>query len=1494
MRKGTKKNIIHGILIIIVIIFALMASLVAAFRDVTVQSMIARSVAGEMAQRLNADVKIKTFYITEKMEICLEDVQINDVYGYPLFMIGKMDARITPTVNNNELRFKDIYMKDVLGRLVKYEGGKNLNFKDLFAQLGGEKKEKKESDDDSDFHLKVDNFRLDNGHVVYWNQNKDKPEKLSMDWAHIDIDSIYGVFSNLEVKHDSVLGYVHTLRGKDKCGLVLDDASGDVLFCEKCLNIDSLKLVTGESNVDLDLRFEYNASRAYYEFVDSVRIIGNIRPSTLLLSDLKYFSWILHKMPDKFNFTAYYDGTVRDFTVSNFVGDFGNESHIDADVSFTGLPEFYDSYMDITIRELLSSYNDTKNFAIPIESKTVPIPQELSGIGTYMMAGSYQGYAMDFKTQFSLATDMGDIDAEIYLNTTENSGYSFDIAANRLNVSSLIGMDDAETSFSMEMHGQGLEVADADFETDVHFGSLKILGNEFNDFDIHGDFENQRFITLTGIQHPNLDLDLSAMIDFKGKMPSYNIIANIRNVDFVGLNLLDTDSIMNLATNIDLQFSGNDIDNITGNLNISGTKYFNGEEYCMNDFNASISETAGIKDVEIDCDFFDFYGTGIVNAKTFMNAMKNTGKRYVNMPEWFSNTVPDTHKQEFSLSMNLKDTRQLTKLFVPSLYVSSGTTINASYTDGYSYHGSTIEAPEVHFNGLKFKNIDIRNTARFDEFVSRVSCDDFIMRDTTSDNPDPISLENIVILTTCGHDKVNTVVTWDDDDEADHTKAKITSQFVPHHDFGGLLSITSEEILVNDTSWYLHPDCRIDFRKHSTYFEDISLYTDYQKISVYGVMPSHDTDTLYARFHNVDISDLDFVTAADNLNFDGNLNGYLGISGLNENFSFSADIDLRQFHINGQEVGDVFTSAKWYEPKESIFVNMEVYNSLIDNEKHESVGLLGFYYPKKNRNNISFDLMFDDFKLETLSPFVSSVVSRMNGMASGNMNIRGSLNAPVITGDLKLNNAGCKVNYLNTYYTLNDNIKLEKDKIVFEDISIQDTLGNVAKLNGVINHNHLKDFNFDLALQCNDFVALDIPYDKADGFYGTAVADGTVNIKGPVEDITMDIDVLTKKGTEIDIPLSGSSSVDNNFVVFVQKNDETDTIVEDVVPEVVKNGSSFSMNLNARVNSDAALAIFLPQNMGSLNARGNGNINLGLKNDDMTLRGDYIITSGAFNFILEVVKRTFTLRPGGSIRWTGDPTDADIDIVGVYRTKSSLTSLGSAIVDSSALTNNINVDCIIRLSDKLMNPTLNFGIELPNATEDTKNLVFSVIDTTNQAIMAQQVFSLMVIGSFSYTAGNNIGRIGTTAGYSVITSQLSNWLSQISKDFDIGINYTPNDQLTNEELEVALSTQLFDDRLIIEGNFGVIRGNRSDADNANNIVGDVDLTFRLTKRLSLKAYNHTNIKNNYYYYSFENYSDFTQGVGISFSQSFDNLREVFNLHKKNKNKNKNVDEPVPK
>lgn len=1465
-----------------------MASLVAAFRDVTVQSMVARSLAGELSKKLDTDVKIRTFYITDKLTARMEDVVFNDLDGYPMFNIGVLDARFYPLITTDDLRIREVYLKDVLGRIVKYEGYDKINIKEILEQLGLGKNNGK-----GGLQMSIDELRLDNGHVIFWNQNKDKPEKLGMDYAHLDIDSIYTYVTGLEVYNDTVLGNVHYLRGKDKCGLVLDNAKGNVLFCEKSLNIDGLVIETGESRADLDLRFDYGTSHAYLQFVDSVTIHGNIRESTILLSDLRYFSWVLDRMPDKFVFTGQYDGPVSDFTVNDFVAEFGNESFIDADISFKGLPNFFNTFIDVNIRNMYSSYEDTKNFAIPAASETVPIPEMLAGMGRYSLSGYYQGYARDFKTEFDFYSEMGDVYANVYLNTDEEKMYAFDVTGDGIKLDDILGTNDgAEATFQFVMNGEGLDEKETDFDADMYFKSLKINRNEFNDFNVHGEYQKQLLQVHTDVNDPLVTLALNSSIDFSRDLPYYNIKAIIDNADLKKLHLLDNDSIMLLSTIVHAGFCGNDIDNIKGNLDIENTKYFNGEEYLMKDFNATVDEISGIKDVNISCDFFEFRGFGVVNAKTLVNSLKNTAKSYVDMPEWFSDVTPDTEDQNFSFNITFNDTRTLSKLFMPSLYVRSGTTIHQAYNNLYASHtATTLSSPEIWFNGIRFNDMFVQSTATYDELTTHLSLSEIILRDSTETNPDAIKIEDLRIMTKCADDKITADLYWDDLDDADHNKAHIKSEFIPHEKAGGRLNIQSRLICVNDTLWHLDPKCHIDFNKNNTVFDSLILFTRNQNLAVHGVFPRHVTDTLIAVFHDFNISNLDFVTKGNNLNFDGRLNGFVSISGLSEEMAFSSNLDLTDCYINGQELGHVKAYADWYDPDESVKLNMEVYNSVSAKSDHKTVGVTGFYYPKKSADNLRLDMTCDGFRLETVSPFVSKLVTRMGGYAGGHLQVSGSVSDPVVVGTMTMKKAGCCVNYLNNYYTFNDKITLEEDKIVFDNIAIHDTLGNTAVLNGAIHHDHLRDFNFDLNLRCNDFIALNIPAEKAQGFYGTAIADGTVKISGPINDISMDISALTKKGTEIDVPLSGTSSIENNFVVFVQKTVEKDTIEEKFVPEVVKEERNFTMDLRAGVNSDAVVNIYLPQNMGNISSRGTGLLNIGLDKGNFELRGDYRIQSGTFNFTLEMVKKTFSLREGGTIRWTGDPADADIDIVGVYHTKSSLTSLGTELVDSTAMTNNVNVDCIIRLTNKLTDPTITFGIDLPNAKEDTRNIVFSVIDTTNQAVMAQQVFSLMMLSSFSYTAGSNISRFGTNAGYGVITSQLSSLLSQIHENVDVGINYTPNDRLTNEELEVALSTQLFDDRLIIEGNFGVIRGNRSDADNANNIVGDVDLTFRLTRRLSLKAYNHTNIKNNYYYYSIENYSDFTQGVGLSFSQSFDSLKEVFTLHRKNNKKKQKQDVP---
>jgi hypothetical protein len=135
----------------------------------------------------------------------------------------------------------------------------------------------------------------------------------------------------------------------------------------------------------------------------------------------------------------------------------------------------------------------------------------------------------------------------------------------------------------------------------------------------------------------------------------------------------------------------------------------------------------------------------------------------------------------------------------------------------------------------------------------------------------------------------------------------------------------------------------------------------------------------------------------------------------------------------------------------------------------------------------------------------------------------------------------------------------------------------------------------------------------------------------------------------------------------------------------------------------------------------------------------------------------------------------------------------------------------------------------------------------------------------------------SASSLNIISSQLSNWLSQISNDFDIGINYIAGDELTQDELEVALSTQFFDNRLTVDGNVGVITRDNTQQQQASNIVGDVNIEYKLRPdgRIRLRAFNRSNNFN-----SLDYNSPYTQGIGIFFIKDFDRFGDLFRRQKR--------------
>jgi hypothetical protein len=282
--------------------------------------------------------------------------------------------------------------------------------------------------------------------------------------------------------------------------------------------------------------------------------------------------------------------------------------------------------------------------------------------------------------------------------------------------------------------------------------------------------------------------------------------------------------------------------------------------------------------------------------------------------------------------------------------------------------------------------------------------------------------------------------------------------------------------------------------------------------------------------------------------------------------------------------------------------------------------------------------------------------------------------------------------------------------------------------------------------------------------------------------------------------------------------------------------------------------------------------------------GSFNIENGDYLFTLQnVINKHFKVLNGGTVSWNGNPTDAAIDIEAIYPVRASLYDLIANIdaTKAESYRNRIPINCKVLLTGKLLNPEPKFEINLPNSTQEVQTMVNSAI--SNQDELNKQFISLLVLGSFlpdqnmanqgsESPSSSGFNPVGTT-GMEFISNQLSRWLSQISQDFDIGVNYRPGTELTTQELEVALSTQLLNDRVSINGNFDVggTSTNSGKMNQTNNIVGDFEIDYRPWKngKVRFKAFNRPN----------ESYiseiSDYKQGIGISYKEDFNSFGELF-------------------
>ena len=582
--------------------------------------------------------------------------------------------------------------------------------------------------------------------------------------------------------------------------------------------------------------------------------------------------------------------------------------------------------------------------------------------------------------------------------------------------------------------------------------------------------------------------------------------------------------------------------------------------------------------------------------------------------------------------------------------------------------------------------------------------------------------------------------------------------------------------------------------------------------------------------------------------------------------------------INEELLGEAWLETSWNNRLKSIHVDAHAKKGSV-----KTVKVNGEINPMNQE--IDLEVTTDRLRVNIFQPYLNKLISDLKGIANGEIIIDGTLSRPVANGNIKLQKTSFIVNYLQTRYNFSHGFKINDNTIDLKEIVIFDNQGNRTYMDGKITSNHLKNFNFNILLNAENFLFLDTKQADNDYFYGRAYASGSINITGPPENLHMKIDARTEKNTAFYIPLNSTEEVSElNFINIIGAEENSDSVFfVDKPYQVDVTGLSMDFDLEVTPESEVQI-IFDPKVGDIMKGRGNGNINMEINTlGKFKMYGTYEITEGDYLFTLQnVINKRFKVERGSSIDWTGDPTDANINIEAVYRTKASLYDL----LLEEEYKRRIPVECQLLMTNKLSNPAIKFDISLPTTEEEIRSKVRQAIATEDE--LSKQFLSLLVINSFmpdpnrgltgsgANTNGGNLGATGVGVTTSeLLSNQLSNWLSQISNDFDVGVNYRPGDEISSDEVEVALSTQLLNDRITINGNLDM-GGNQvatTNATNTSNIVGDFNVDIKLNEsgKLRVKAFNRSND-------NFEYENPYTQGIGLSYQEEFNTFPELLSYY----------------
>ena len=1441
---------------------------------------------------LNTQVEIGSVSISPFNQLELKDVLIDDQQGDSLLMIDKLGAGISlkDLIADNRLVITYAEIVGLSGHVTRPDKDSPTNVQFIIDAF-----KPKDDKPPKPFDVEVRTVVVRKSMLTY--DVLDQPRKPGrLDPNHLSVSNLRADLSLPRLKNNDFDIRVKRLSFDEGSGLSLQRLTTNLHITDNALDARDIRVQLPNSDIRLDdIHLEYSSLKNLGSELATMPLRLSTPASTITPSDLASLVPQLRNMDDAMSVTA---TVVRD----------GNRIEVPR-LSLRA----HDETLSLNARGGLTMPTQGGYYALDLDRLDVDVtsgrlsqymnllpslsPQTremISRCGNVMVQGELHNTPANLSFNGKVGTSLGDADFNGTL--TQQSGNNHikgHIKTDGLQLGTLLDKHDLLDQVAIDAQVDAL-VQGSDFSGHLQ-GSLPFVdfkGNRYHGITADVDKNGNVFTGTLAMSDPNgvIDVDGRAVLD--GPNSNYDVNISTRGLNLAGMGISSQYPNRRLTMEATASFWGNTLDNASGHIEMRDFSFADadGKGLIFNSMQLNADNDGIDKVINIESDHISGFVSGQYDFKTIVPTVKHMLAGA--FPEYFGDYADYTHAGEpndVKLNLVINPDDELNEMLNLPLKLAYRTVVEGNLSEIDTTFNLVVNAPVI-VQGTNKVIEQTRLLVELDSLSNRV------VLNAQSRYPAKQGMIDLNLDASGQDNRLDANLTWRMPMERDfHGNFKL-SGLIDKGYSGGLkadIDLYPSQLVFNDTIWHVDKG-HVDIDNGVVTVENICGGRDNQFIHVNGKVSHNPDDVLCLEMNDMNLDYVFETLAIDHVDFGGRATSKVYASDLLSGSPqlYSPSLFIKNISYNGTVMGDLDIAVNYDNDSRGIMIDGD-----IAQPNGRTSKLDGGIYVADDSLYIEFDT--DHANIAFLKPYMEAFTSDVQGEMSGKAILFGNFHTINLEGDIVTDSIRFYLDYVNCYYTASDvPIHIIPDYIEFSDIPIHDREGHEAKLGGWLKHDafHNPEFNFAIT-DAQDFLCYDTNPTINPDWYGTIYGNGACFVNGGPGIVNIRVNMTSAPRSKFTLVMSDAEQVDHyDFITFRDREapveaevkqdiDSIDMIVSQFKKKVNQEEnaepSAYIIDLQGDITPDVALTVVMdPVGGDRIKATGSGHMRLTYNNNgELETYGRYTLDKGTYNFTLQdVIIKDFSIRDGSSISFQGDPYAAVLDLEAFYSLNVNLLDLDESFgVDQSLKRTNVPVHALLRAKGIISQPEISFDLEFPTLTSDNYHKIKSIISTDE--MMNQQIIYLLALNRFytpdyigySATGDDRSSRNDyfTSVASSTIAGQLSNILGKMTDNLSIAPNVR-TDRGDLSEVEVALSSQLLNNRLLLNGNFGY-RDNTYNTDyyntnNSSNFIGDFDLEYLLNSRgtFRLKAYNHFNDRNIYINHN----AITTQGVGIVWKHDF--------------------------